>query len=533
MWFAIAFLALLFVDLPGSKLFDPDETRYAEIPREMVQAGDWRTITLNGMPYFEKPPLLYWLNAASMHIFGETTWAARLPTRLAAAGTVALLIINVGPWAGLLYISAMLAFALGRINLTDGLLSFLLTWTFFNLRNFLAARESGSSAHREALLLGIAASLAMLAKGLIAIVLPGLVLLVWVAVLKRWRSIGALLFSWAPAVFILITVPTFMFIEKYNPGFSHFFFIREHFQRYSSDIHERTGPLLYFVPVLLGGFLPWTPFFLSTLTKKIKNRPDDLYFALWALVPFAFFSLSHSKLIPYVLPCFPAMAALTASAIASGEKPLSTRLWMGNAIFITGFAIVGVFFAPQTALMERVPFYPQALAMAFFMVAGAWAAFFLRHNIHRALLAMALAWFGVLSTVVVLAPRLSAEYSDYWLADKIAILPENSFVCYNGYSHGVRWYLNRNIAVTGFKGELASDGVLPADRFWPLPEFWKRWNSAEKLTVYVPRRGKSRRIDDFRLCPRLPVVLAENHHSLLIANFDPDPSSRRKPGSSL
>lgn len=529
---AALFLLALFFDPAGSRLFDPDEARYAEIPRGLVQTHDWKTFRLNGSAYYEKPPLLYWLNAASISVLGETPSAARLATRLAALGTFLLLLFKLGSpaaglWAALVYISALLPFALGRINLTDGLVSGLLALTFFLIRDFFAERARGGSALKEQLLIGVAAALAMLAKGLIALVLPGLVLITWVAITRRWRDLAALVFSLVPVVFLAMTVPVFMLIEKHNPGFNHFFFIREHFQRYSSGIHQRTGPIHYFIPVFLLGLLPWTAFFCAALRPffplslaRMRARSDELYFALWTFVPFAFFSISNSKLIPYILPSFPAAAAIMGLWIAN-RPSVAKGWWLGNALFITALAAAGLLVTPHTTLLKTLPIYKHVAAVAFFMTAGAWTAFFLRRNAGKAFAALAVGWLGMLAVTVSLTPRLALQYSDHEMGEITAAAKPDEVVCYRGYSHGLRWYLNRDVPVVEFRGELASDGVLKPELFWSVATFWERWNSGERMVVMVPGRGKSRPFDDFRLCPTPPVVLVRNHHNMLVANFDP------------
>src|SRR5579872_492632 len=138
----LVFVALLLAELPGSWLMEPDEARYAEIPREMLATHDYVAPRLNDAHYFEKPPLLYWANALSMRAFGLDAYAARLPTRLAALGTAAIVAFELetpalpgwGLWAALILLSAPLSFVLGRYNVTDGLLTCAMTGAFFALR---------------------------------------------------------------------------------------------------------------------------------------------------------------------------------------------------------------------------------------------------------------------------------------------------------------------------------------------------------------------------------------------------------------
>src|SRR5476649_2318372 len=143
--------AVILFEPAGSGLAEPDETRYAEIPREMLAAGDFVVPRLNGLPYFEKPPLLYWANAASFRVFGQTPWAARLPTRLAGLGTTLLLVLAAGRRrreglaAGILLLASPIGFLMARTNLTDGLLTFFFTATLLAGRAAIRRRDAGGA----------------------------------------------------------------------------------------------------------------------------------------------------------------------------------------------------------------------------------------------------------------------------------------------------------------------------------------------------------------------------------------------------
>src|ERR1044071_2460561 len=164
------FVLLVWVELKGSWLFDPDEARYAEIPREMLVTGDFVTPRLNGSHYFEKPPLLYWMNAASFKILGETPFAARLAVRLAGLGTALLLLLLLpldkdplaGWWAALIYLSAPLSFALSRINLTDGPLTFGMTLTFLSLRGLIHSSAKGKRTSGWTWAIGLGSAISVL-----------------------------------------------------------------------------------------------------------------------------------------------------------------------------------------------------------------------------------------------------------------------------------------------------------------------------------------------------------------------------------
>src|SRR6185312_11221738 len=379
----LVFVALLFAELPGSWLIEPDEARYAEVPREMLARHDFVTPYLNDAHYFEKPPLLYWVNAASMKVFGLDAYAARLPTRLAAVGTAVMLAIELdspalpgwGLWAALILLSAPLSFVLGRYNLTDGVLTCAMTGAFLALRRFVMARERGASARGALAALGACVALAVLAKGLIGIVFPGLVLIAWAAATGRWRRIGEALWSPAPVVFAAVAVPWFVLVERASPGFASIFFIREHFARFATGEARRSGPVYYFVAAFLVGFVPWifvAPRTVRQVVDAWRARAavygDDLFFAIWFVVILVFFSVSRSKLLPYILPAFPAAAALAARAVLARTD--SVR----RALVVSVVAIGGVAFGAVSGELGRYNVVAFAVLGTALLVAGAWTA---------------------------------------------------------------------------------------------------------------------------------------------------------------
>lgn len=533
----VVFAVLLFLEFRGSWLFDPDETRYAEVPREMLATSDYLTPRLNGSVYFEKPPLLYWLNAGSMKLFGETPFAARLPTRLATVGTALLLIVcltssaapSAGLWAALVFLSAPLSFALGRINLTDGVLTFSLTWAFFALRAYLQRTERGRRTWPVEIALGTGVALAVLSKGLIGIVFPGMVFVSWVAIHGKWRLIPKLLFSWAPVVCLAVAAPWFLMVENVNPGFSWFFFIHEHFLRYTTDVSERPGPVYYFVVTFLLGFLPWLFLFVKAsrpfLTFKRKAwraRPDESFFLIWFLSILVFFSLSHSKLIPYILPAFPAAAALTGLYLAAEPRPWV--LWKIQAPFYLLMAVgIAVAATVTSGFFVKYGLSAHALVIALFFagIAGA-GAYFSKESGLRGRAAPLLFWAGIYFVLVHAVPRLAREYSDHNLAATAVELPFDSGVCYESFSNSFPWIQKGNVIVAKFSGEFPSIGTPPPALFWNHDEFFKRWDSSQRLAVIL-RKSSLRHFDALR---NKPVVLATNRRSALIVNFETEAKKR-------
>ncbi|HKQ12852.1 MAG TPA: glycosyltransferase family 39 protein [Steroidobacteraceae bacterium] len=318
-WFALAF---------GRPLANPDEGRYAEIPREIVLLGDWVTPHLNGVAYIEKPPLQYWITAALYKLAGEGEWTARACTLLSAWLDVLLVFLlgrrlwssRTGVLAAVLLASSVLHFAMGQVLTLDMTFTLLLTAM---LSAFCLTQVNRSSAPRESrlwmlttwLLLG----LAVLTKGLAAIVIAAAVLGIYLFWQRDWAMLRTLRPVSGAAVFLVVTAPWFIEVARANPDFLRFFFIHEHFQRYLTDEAQRVEPSWYFLVVLVAGVLPWLPQMAAALWNGWRNDAPRGHFDIrrllwiWCVFVVVFFSLSDSKLAPYVLPILPPLALLTAS----------------------------------------------------------------------------------------------------------------------------------------------------------------------------------------------------------------------------
>ncbi|HEX6964985.1 MAG TPA: phospholipid carrier-dependent glycosyltransferase [Gemmatimonadaceae bacterium] len=528
------FVLLLFIELPGSWLAEPDEARYAEIPREMLASHDFVTPHLDGLRYFEKPPLLYWANAASMRVLGTTAFAARLPTRIAAVGTAAILVVGLesaalptwGLWAALIFLSAPLSFVLGRYNVTDGVLTFGMTLAFFALRAFLLRREEGRSAQGPLALLGLGAALAMLAKGLIGIVFPGLVFLAWIAMLGRWRRLGEFFVSWAPIVFLLVVAPWFVLMERANPGFSRFFFIHEHFKRFATPEAGRNGPVYYFVLTFIVGFLPWTVLFgqslrpLRSLRRDwLVQHRDDLFFALWFFIILVFFSFSHSKLLPYILPAMPAAAALVAKFIVCRRDARPRTPLVVHAVLVSIVIVGGVGYGVASGWLARYHATALALLGGALLLFGAWWAVRLaRRCTHSALMSAAAGWGGFYLALILALPLVSEDLSGHRLAVIARDAHAAQIVSYQWYPQILPWVLHAPIAVADYRGELGSAGQQAPETLWSHDEFWRRWDSPEHLVVVVRKLNRA----EFDAPTHAPAhALGENQKYIVLSNFTP------------
>jgi 4-amino-4-deoxy-L-arabinose transferase-like glycosyltransferase len=497
---ALLFLMIVaWIEPSGSGLAEPDETRYAEIPREMLAANDLVTPRLNGVPYFEKPPLLYWANAAAFRVFDFTPWAARLPTRLAGLGTVLLLVLaasrawgrETGLRAGVLYLASPIGFLASRSNLTDGILTFFFTATVLAGREAIDRRARGRPWTAMAAWCGGAAAGAFLTKGLIALVLPGAILCVWCWATWNGRQLLALLLSPALPVFLAISLPWLILAERRHPGFLQFFFVHEHLQRFATGAAKRPGSVLYFVPVFVLGFLPGIPFFFAGAARVRRSDANGLLFLVWFLTVFVFFSISRSKLPPYLFPAMPAAAALAARGVSRGRA-----LWIVHAVLATGFAaalLLQPALRAQIIALRLAPIVAPALAA---LVVASWAAvLFAARSSAMAATALGAGWAACLLGVVVGWPRVPQARETAELAaaaQREALAARAPIVAYRCYLNGVSWELRRPIPVADYRGELEPE--FERDRaardalFWSGPRFFETWKGGRPLVALVRLR---------------------------------------------
>ena len=404
----LIFTIVWFVMLGARTLVPTDEGRYAEMAREMLATGDWITTRLNGIKYFEKPPLQIWMTALAFKFFGLGEWQARLWTGL--CGFIGILLTGIasarvfgdrtGLVAMLVLASCLFWDAMGHINTLDMGLAGGMTLTLCSMLIAQGAAEQAFSRLRWMLACWVGMALAVLSKGLIGVALPGAVLVIYTLVSRDWAIWKRLHLLPGLLLFAVITVPWFVLVSVRNPEFPHFFFIHEHFQRFTSKVHHREGPWYYFVPILVGGLLPWlavTP--QSIWAARHENRglpaaratgaavvgpvsvlagrpgkghpaaaptfgfqPKKLL-AVWASLIFIFFSISSSKLPSYILPIFPALALLAAGYLRTAPQ----RAWW---LLSVSMALLGL---AMLAAVPRMPHFAKGAAdLANYRAAQPW-----------------------------------------------------------------------------------------------------------------------------------------------------------------
>lgn len=328
--------ALVFVlaGLGGYAILDNNEGLYAEIPREMLASQDWRAWViphLNGLPYMEKPPLLYWLTALSFAAFGVSEWSARLVPALSSLACVTLLLWfgrtlarpQAGRLAAIVFVSGIGVTAMSRVLMFDMLLTALLTAALMHACLYFICQRAAHLRWSYAFL-----ALALLAKGLVALILFGLVLVSWRIIVSRtpaaiWRDIVKCLEPWALAVFLAIAVPWHIAASMVEPVFAWFYFINEHVLRFLGrrEPHDYYGGAWwYYLPRMLLYLFPWSLLLVGVFSRKRQTLEPDipgLRSLLWLawLMPLLFFSISSAKANYYLVAVMPFAAFHLALAI--------------------------------------------------------------------------------------------------------------------------------------------------------------------------------------------------------------------------
>lgn len=331
----LLFIALLMILATLRPLSHPDEGRYAEIGRWMLQSGDWLIPRLNGLPFFHKPPLLYWLEALSFSALGIHPWVARLTPVLHAA----LMLIAVRALMSrfsteklanraIAMVGTSLAFLAGGQYVNHDLM--VATWISIAIGSFAIAFMAGDKPDNNFARLGfIACGLGVLSKGLIGFALPGLVLIIWLIWTRQFVKIKYLPWLSGLSLFGLIAIPWFFLAEQKFPGMLNYMFGMHHFQRFTGTGFNNVMPWWFYIAGLVVLFFPWvffslvsvTNLFMNSLTDHVKvpfdSEEQSVVAAelislcwIWFVTIILFFSLPATKVIGYALPVVPPLAVL-------------------------------------------------------------------------------------------------------------------------------------------------------------------------------------------------------------------------------
>ena len=327
-----------FAGLGRGAITDSDEAFYAESSREMVASGDWITPHYNYEPRFQKPILYYWLTSATFLVTGPTEFGARLWAALAGIGLVLVTAACGRRWydettgllAGAIVATNFGYFSIGRMALPDLPLTFCITLTIWAA--LVSTLEQERNPRQFVVLAALGLGLGFLMKGPVGVIIPAIVI-VPVLMIER-RSIGL-----NPAdivlgflIFIGVAMPWYLLMwMRHGNEYLQGFFVGDNYQRFATDRFNDPRPWWFYLPVVGGGLLPWTPLalvWLGPLTQFLRARRAvgtiDLRLLLWAVLPLLFYSISVGKQPRYVLPVLPPLALLLASSIVE-----RTQEWRG------------------------------------------------------------------------------------------------------------------------------------------------------------------------------------------------------------
>jgi 4-amino-4-deoxy-L-arabinose transferase-like glycosyltransferase len=513
----IVFAAALLYVLGARTLVPPDEGRYAEMAREMFASGDWITTRLNGIKYFEKPPLQTWMNALSFELFGLGDWQARLWTGLCGLLGVVLTGVagrrvfgeRIGFYAALVLGSSFYWVACSQINSLDMSLSGMMTVTLCGL--LIAQRDTALPSERRNWMLVCWAGMAlsMLAKGLIGVVLPGAVLVLYTLLSRDWKIWTRLHLGKGLLLFLLIAVPWFVLVGLKNPEQPHFFFVHEHFDRFLLKEHHREAAWYVFFVLLAAGSVPWIGVLVQSLVLGARRVSDAdpegipglpprfrprLMLLVWVAFIILFFTKSNSKLPGYIVPVFPAVALLVAVYLDVGTR--RSRMATAGITALLGAALLA--FVPFIERLAKHPgedvlyaaYQPYALAAGLVLLIGGGLSMLYARQMVRDLSVLVLAIAGFAGTQLLLLgfePIGQARAGANMLpalrsvgADK----PATKVYSVGMYEQSLTFYLGRPVTLVDYRDEfdfgLQQEPELAIDT---IPAFVERWRSERAAGV--------------------------------------------------
>ena len=502
----LLFALIWFGSLGYRGLIHADEGRYATISLFMLHSGDWLTPRLNGLLYFEKPILQYWMGTLSFAVFGVNDFAARFWPGLTGFLSVAAVALTArrlwgaetGRYAALAVGGMAWIVANSHFLSLDMGVSFFLTVALCGF--MLAQHEGASRGETRGWMWATWAAMAgaTLSKGLIGLLIPGATLVLYSLINWQWAFWKRMHWLSGLALFFALTAPWFVLVSARNPDFAHFFFIREHFERFLTTEHKRTGAPWYFVPYLILGLLPWTTL-LPRLVKQGWSQPGaglrvGRLLLIWSVFIFAFFSKSSSKLPSYILPLFPALALLLAHSFSRmAPAQLKKHLVLPALLWLAALAawpFAGRFANADSPLDVILPFARFiAAGAAVFLIASVYAWRALGRG--RMLAAVAALSFGSLIAVTLAAcghdsygrlkgsKEIVAQIQPYLAADT----PVYS-VRY--YDQTFPYYVGRPVKLVEFVDEFEfGEGQEPQNWMPRLEQFTAAWRAAPKAVAMM------------------------------------------------
>jgi 4-amino-4-deoxy-L-arabinose transferase-like glycosyltransferase len=464
----------------------------------MWASGDWITTRLNGIKYFEKPPLQTWMNALTFSVFGLGEWQARLWTGLCGLGGVLftgyaarrVFGARAGFYAALVLGSSLFWVASGQVNSLDMGLTGMMSLALGSL--LIAQRDGATPAQRRnwMLLCWAGMALAVLAKGLIGLVLPGAVLVIYSALSRDLAIWKRLHLAKGLLLFFAIATPWFVLVALRNPEQPHFFFIHEHWERFFLKTHHREGPWYYFLVLLVPGVMPWLGLLPQALFNGARRDAQasfqpKLLLLVWVVFITFFFSYSSSKLPGYILPVYPALAMLLAVYLEGASRlnrmlaaALLVLLGLGGLAVIPHMISAAVRHPGERALLEA--YQPWVLTAAIIAAAGGALALLHARQLRRDLMVVTLAAASFASVQLILTGfepygevRAGKAMAQKMLPELKPDMPVYSVFV---YEQSMTYYLGRTVTLVAYWDEFTFGLRQQPELSIPtLDAFYARW----------------------------------------------------------
>lgn len=515
-------------------LKEPDEGRYAEIPREMIELNDYTVPHINYVRYFEKPPLFYWAVAASYKIFGVNEWSFRFANAFSAFLCMLSLYIFARRWFGeraaflssIVLISSFGFFSMARIVTIDMFFTLWLSLSLFCFLGYYREKKPLFIYFFYAFL-----AFATLSKGIVAIILLIVTIIIFLLIEKKTSFIKEMRIIKGIIIYSVIALPWFIAISLRESEFFYFFVIDQHFLRFFTAKHKRTGSLFYFLPVLIGGMFPWSILIPRSIISLWK-RSEIRLFLIWSAIVFLFFSVSKSKLPPYILPVFPPLA-IVIGCFFDDIWDRVTKTTLEAVIYIIIFSLFAItpFLFWNTTVIGWISqisteaiYVFQSLKVVVICVSILSTiivfALFFRRFITYASLFLILSSFSFLfvSLLMVLNIKtIDSLNSTKGLSNTINrnIREGDLLINYGAYDQTLPFYTKRNVIIAAYKGELEMGSKYEDAKniFISEDDFIKLFKS-EKRVFSVLKTKRLKRLTE-KLPENITIIDYQNERCLI------------------
>ena len=479
---------IFFTGLGNFALTDPDEVFYAETAREMQVRGEFLTPYIFGEPQFEKPPFYYWLVKISFSAFGVNEFSARLPSAIFGLfGVVGIFLLGralfnkrTGFLAGLILASNIKYVVLARACVTDIILCVFILYAFLF---FFLGYKNVSGKKPYYLLTAFFLGLAVLTKGPVGILLPGAIIIGFLLFTKDIGRLRKMPWLSGSIIFLAVSLPWYLLMYKaHGKEFIDMFFGFHNIIRYLEPEHKIGDNFYFYLPVMLGGFFPWSLFLPVGVWQMFREKAKDIkkiniFLILWVLVIFVFFSISRTKLVTYIFPLYPALALIAArfldlfpgKALSKKQK----RVTKGLVVF-SFIALAGGLFGLSVIARVKYPAIANNILIvgAVFLITMFLVTMVLAKKKYRLGGALFMLSFGIFlfSISHFILPPLGKYESSKFLSKKLLAFakPGEAFAAETDYTRGVAFYTKRENVPDIHPNHLMTGFLSRKDRVWAV-----------------------------------------------------------------